>query len=150
MALKGEVIKIHFQRLYDPVLCFPLYRRFIHEIFYVLPLKLLRKISSNQIGIIFFVRCFVSNSILSTLLCSCILFFFFKQIEFLLRFVTGWVALFDLKEWVCSVVNIGNMNQVKLFCWICIERILKIKRELMWKIRKSLVCWRILSCVLYL
>lgn len=48
MALKGEVIKIHFQRLYDPVLCFLLY-----EIFYVLPLKLLRKISSNQIGIIF-------------------------------------------------------------------------------------------------
>lgn len=53
MALKGEVIKIHFQRLYDPGLCFLLYRRFIHEIFYVLPLKLLRKISSNQIGIIF-------------------------------------------------------------------------------------------------
>lgn len=87
MALKGEVIKIHFQRLYDPVLCFPLYRRFIHEIFYVLPLQLLQKISSNQIEIIFFCSlfCFKLYPINFIVL---LYFFFYKQIEFLLRFVT--------------------------------------------------------------
>lgn len=94
MALKGEVIKIHFQRLYDPIPCFLLY---IEDLFMkfsmFLPLKLLRKISSNQIGIIFFVRCFVSNSLPSTLVYSCN--FFFIQIEFLLRFVTDCVALYD-------------------------------------------------------
>lgn len=78
MALKGEVIKIHFQRLYDPVL-FPiiiyLYRRFIHEIFYVLPLKLLRKISSNQIGIIF---CSLFCFKLSPINFSVLLYIFFS------------------------------------------------------------------------
>lgn len=116
MALKGEVIKIHFQRLYDPVLCFLLYRRFIYEIFYVLPLKsFCEKISSNQIGIIFFVRCFVSNS-LPINCCIYIFFLLSNKLSFyyvLLRVV--WRCLIR-RNGFCSVDNIGKMNQMKLFC----------------------------------